>query len=270
MRKPRRRVTLLSIAGLLSLYHGNAGAYIIEIVAPPEIWGENIRLTTTANRISVSDFFDQYSESRWVIDSVEQAPSGGWWVHYRYPVYGPWDSYGARADFGFRILSESGDLTPEPVMVDVWGSSFYDFELFGSTCCYADGPPSVSLYGGAPGAAEERRWQGPWAGYGVFADSFSLLSNTTYFFSYYNSQYVEGTPQGSWPPLHFRTWEEYEAFVAEYGTSGYVYASSFGIMDFNLALHPTSVPEPGALALFGVGLAGLLFGLRRRREPLSN
>ena len=38
------------------------------------------------------------------------------------------------------------------------------------------------------------------------------------------------------------------------------------LMD-NLALRPTSVPEPGSLALLGVGLAGLLLARRRARLP---
>lgn len=254
------RVAAVISVGLFLLFRSSiAGAYVISIVGDSWVSGENLSLSTTSNRISLSDFFDQYDETRWEIASVAEDADGRVRVTYDYPVYGTWDSYGAFVDVEFQILSESGDLSPEPVAVDVWGSSFYQFQLF-NACCFSD-QPQVSLWGTPGGSSYSAQ-----GSFNTFAESLLLFSNTTYSLRYSNVQYVEGTPSNSALPYSFDSWEQYDSFVASRGMSGTTYASAFGFMSYNLALRPASVPEPGTFALLGLGLVGLCFARRRQQR----
>jgi hypothetical protein len=255
-----RFTTLISAAAFLACGSAVANAHIISIVGDPTVYGSGFNLTTTSNRISLSDYFDRYGETRWEITSAVEDSNGGVQVTYNYPVYGTWDSYSAMADIQFQILSDDGDLSPEQVTIDIWGSDFYRHQLYGA-CCFSDeprveiyGPSILSTYLATNGA------------YQSFDESHVLLTNTTYNLNYSTRQYVEGDPEDSALPGYFSSRQQYDSFVAARGTSGTIFASAFGFMNFNLALRPASVPEPGSLALLGIGLAGFLFGRRRARN----
>jgi hypothetical protein len=261
MSKFGRFTTLFSAAAFLALGSAAAEADIISIIGVPSVFGSGFNLTTTSSRISLSDFFDRYDETRWEITSAIEDSNGGVQVAYNYPVYGTWDSYGARADIQFQILPDDGNLTPEQVTVDIWGSSFYRHQL-SRACCFSDAP-QVDIFGPLAPSTYTARYD---ATYDSFDVSHVLLTNTTYSLYYWTSQYVEGTPSGNDLPIYFSTRQQYDSFVAARGTSGTIFASAFGFMNFNLALRPSSVPEPGSLALLGIALAGLLFARRRARN----
>ena len=95
MYKFGRFATLISATALLALGSAVAEADIISIVGVP--YASNfgaLTLTTTSNRISISDFFDRFAETRWEITSAVEDSNGGIAVTYNYPVPGYWDSYG--------------------------------------------------------------------------------------------------------------------------------------------------------------------------------
>jgi hypothetical protein len=260
MRRIQRFAATLPVVTAFLLGTPVANAYVISIVGSPSLYGENLSVSNNGTTLSVSDSFDQYDETRWEIRSAVQTSSGGVQVTYNYPAYGHWDSYGARAGLQFQILAEPGDLDPTSVTVDLSGSTFYDWDSFYG-CCFSDAP-DLWLYAPNSFSREYVDYDGS---HDVISESVVLSTNTSYFIEYYTTQYVEGVPSESGLPHYFSSWAAYDSFVASRGTSGTVYTSAFGFMDFNLTLAPSSVPEPGTLALLGAGLAGIGVVGRRRR-----
>lgn len=256
----RLAVTISLLAALL-LRTSISDAYVISITGTPVTSGENLSVSTSASRISLNDYFNQYDQTRWEIASVQEDETGGISVEYNFPEYGNWDSYGAFANIEFQILAETGDLTPQPVEVDIWGSSFYDHRLFGA-CCFSESP-HVDIYG--PDTILS--YDAP-RSYNTLSSSHVLLSNTSYYLNYSNTQYVEGTPLPSSLPEYFSSRDQYEAFIASRGTAGVVYASAWGFLDLHLAVRPNSVPEPGTFGLFGCALLGFVLARRHAfRRP---
>lgn len=247
----------LSIVLALLLRSSLAGAYAISIVGTPETYGRNLSVSTSGSRLSLNDYFNQYDQSRWEIASVHEDAMGGIEVDYNFPEYGTWDSYGARARVEFQILADPGDLTPRPIEVDIWGSGMYQQSILGA-CCWSE-PPRVEFYG----------QDGPFIHFdsssnGALSTSQVLWSNTSYYLTYDNSQYVEGSPLDSYFPTYFASRALYESFVASRGgTAGIVYSSAWGFMNYNLAVRAASVPEPGTFGLFGGVLVGVFLARRR-------
>jgi hypothetical protein len=251
-----RWATVLAAA---ALHAESASAAQISLVGTPEYHGQNLQLTTTTSRISLSDSFDQYSDTQWSIASVTDTPSGAVAVTYRFTTFGPWDLYGALADIPFQILEESGDSSPQAVTVDYWGSSFHraSWEL---SCCRSE-PPEVAILG--PHNPEPRYYGQSGGVYEQFAGSHTLLTNTTYFLSYSNFQTIEGTPAPGALPGGFASRHEFNTWVSQRGTSGTISASSFGFLNYNLEVRTSAVPEPHSFSLLFFGITALVLARRR-------
>jgi hypothetical protein len=245
---------ILSIA--FSFRPAPAEAAMISIIGTPYVFGDNLSVTITSERISLSDYFDQYADTNWAIAATTDDANGGVQVTYTTSRSGPPDDpYGAWTQLQFQILPDSGALAPEAVAVDVWGSSLYRNRLNGG-CCVAD-PQSLTI-GGLQYSADES--------FRSFSETLHLLTNTTYNLDYFNVQYVEGYPQGGNLPRYFQSRQQYDSWVTQNGTSGTIFASVFGFMNWNFALRPNNVPEPGTLALLVVSF-GLMIIANRRRVP---
>ena len=258
---PARHLSASASVAVIFTICAPAEAAYISIIGTPYIFGENLNVSISSDRISITDFFDQYAETRWSVALATEDATGA--IHVTYgggppSPHGQTDPYGAWTQLQFQFLPDSGALTPEVVAVDVYGSSFYR-NLRNGGCCVVD-PQYVTF---------DRYYSAEQDTYRPFEESLLLLTNTPYYLDYFNVQYVEGYPQGSQLPQHFRSRALYESWIAENGTSGTIYASSFGFMNWNLTVRPTSVAEPGSLGLLGVGLIALGIARRRRSSTLS-
>jgi hypothetical protein len=261
-----RRLTNAALMAAVLTISAPAEAAYISIIGTPYIFGDNLNVSISSDRLSITDFFDQYAETPWSVASVTEDSTGT--VHVTY-AWGPeglhsrTDPYGAWTQLQFQILPESGTLTHEVVAVDVYGMSFYR-NLRNGGCCVVD-PQYVTLSAGA-----DRYYSAEQNTFLPFEESLLLLTNTPYNLDYLNVQYVEGYPQGGQLPQRFQSRALYESWVAQNGTSGTIYASSFGFMNWNLAVRPTSVAEPGTLSLLIFGLITLGIVKRRRRSMLCS
>jgi hypothetical protein len=254
-----KRLTLAASAAVL-LCAASANAVTISILGGPNITGgpSNLSITTSGSLITLSDSHDLHSRTDWSIASATANASGGVDVTWDFGPYGAWDPYAAFGTLSFEILSDSGSTTPEAVTLDVFGTGFYRHRS-NLGCCFPvaprvtiDGPGLLHMYE----PDNDSAWDN-------FSQSLSLMTNTRYFFSYSNTQYVEGTPQDSYMPTSFATQAAYDVFVGTYGTHGTISVDSLGFMNYNLSVRPSSVPEPGTLTLLGLALVGV--GLARRR-----
>jgi hypothetical protein len=259
MNTSTRLLARISMSALLLGAAAGADAAFISIVGTPHATSSGgMSVTTLPNRIAISDFFNLYNDTRWTITSAVDSPTGGVSVTYNYSSFGILDGYGARAELSFQILPDSGSPAAEPISVDFWGSSFYRHEL-NRACCFSDAP-QIEISG--PGLTRVHTASGGGA-FDTFSETLNLLTNTTYRLDYSHLQYVEGIPQPGDLPFHFATRQLYDAWVADRGISGTISASAIGATNYNLALRPSSVPEPGTLSLLGLALVGI--GLARRR-----
>lgn len=236
-----------------------ANAVTISILRGPVVTGPNLNVTTSSSRITLTDFFDQHSETDWAIQSAVENGDGGVDVTYDFGPFGAYDSYTAFGDLSFEILSDSGSTTPEAVTLDVFGNSVYQHQV-NLGCCFPV-PPSVFIEGGGTRPYE---YEPPNNGtFDTIDGTVSLFTNTRYFLGYSNTQYVEGVPQTSYMPTSFSSLAAYNSWVGVNGTSGTISVDSVGHFNYSLAVRPSSVPEPGTLSLLGLALVGVAFARRR-------
>jgi hypothetical protein len=260
MNKSGRLITAAFAAALF--FTATSNAVTISILSPPSVFGgANLSVTTASDLITLSDSHNQHSRTTWAITSATSTASGGVNVTYDFGPNGRWDSYSSFGTLAFEILSDSGSTTPEAVTLDVFGSSFYRHQL--ELACCLPVPQRVSIEGGGQIFDYEATNNGTWD---VLDESITLMTNTRYFFSYSNTQLVEGTPQGvSYMPTVFATQAEFDAWTSAFGRSGTISADSLGFFNYNLAVRPSSVPEPGTLSLLGLSLVGVWLARRRAR-----
>lgn len=244
----------------------------------PEVWGYSIlynifddvaghpHVSLNSDGFSFSDVYDQFAESHWSVTAAADDGNGG--VNVEYSMNnGEWDSYHSGISFSFQIVSDYGGEVPESITVDGWGGVYLSHELnwgqnfdWGASCCGPDWVVHSPVQFDYTYSGESDR--DPLTGnlysltevYGAFDGSFSLLTNTTYYFEHFAFLFVE-----SWvrdPPPHFDLWGDYYAFMNYTGGSGYPFTRSQGFFDYNFSISseetpPLSVPEPSTALLMG-------------------
>lgn len=252
------RLTAAALAAML--FFTAADAVTISILSPPGVSGGNLNITTSSSQITLTDIFNQHSETSWSIASAVVNSTGGVDVTYDFGPYGAYDSYSVFGDLAFEFLSDSGSTTPEAITVDVFGNSVYRHQV-NLGCCFPV-PPRVTLEGGGMRYQYESTNDGL---HDTIDGALSLFTNTRYFLSYSNTQYVEGVPQTGYMPTFFATQAEWNAWTGANGSSGIISADSVGFMNHSIMVRPSSVPEPGTLSLLGLALVGVALARRQAR-----
>ncbi len=249
----------------------SANAYIISYDFTEISLGANTNLSISGHSISLSDSYDQYSQGTFDITSAVDDGSGGVNVNYNANI-DPFDDYDSHITFSFKILSSYGDMSVAPVTVKGWGGISFDGEVqseypYLGACCASsiyliNDPLTTGVYFGGGYDYNPATEHGTTIESGAFDSTYTLLTNTTYSFNYHANIYAESWGDGLQdPPSHFASWSDYDAFVAQHGTSINSYASGNGNTSYNLKLlsieQPISVPEPSGLLLMASGLIGL-------------
>ena len=266
--------TLSSMAVFFLFSSFSAHAYTISYDFSGINLGKGTQFFANPGSISLSDSFNQYSESNYEVVFATDDGSGGVNVGYARNESG-WDSYDSSIYFTFQVLSDYGNLNPEPVSVNAWGGLYWDWQLdsylpYGGACCDSElsieNTAHLGFNTGELIYSETDTLTGDYHTIrsGGFNDSFTLFTNTPYWFQYRNAQYVE-----TWtdtPPRHYESWDDYNAFISEFGNSGDAFARSYGSLDYNMVISSVEpVPIPAGVWLFGSGLIGLI-GIARRKE----
>ena len=258
-----------SICACFSFVSFNANAYIISYDMGLFTLGENASVSLSSNELSIADSFDQYTEATWEIVSAEEDGNGG--VNVSYDQRSTfWETYNTNIYLPFTILADnSNSPTSEEVKVKTWGEidlyrEFYSDPISGNSVCCSDNQLFVE-YGGSFFAAPGEYEGSPGYGFqtltmsGTLDETITLLTNTEYYVQFKAVMLLEAQT-GQRLPDYFASWNDYNAFVNQYGSSGKAYTSAEGFMNFSMAI----VPEPPIILLLGSGFIGII-GLARRK-----
>jgi len=222
-----------------------------------------------ADTFLITDTFDYYSFIRWRIQSVEQQDDGTIRAQWSWVTEG-WDGGESYLSGRFEILPESGGDDIEPVMVDAWAAVYLEWDR-------VEHPPITSVYGpigvnfrspfgnmyAGPGPGSHGNYlSGHESDY--FFGTYELLTNTPYSIWYDSFFYVETNIEYAW----WSSWDDFHLFADTYGYSGETYNRIRGFLQHGFMVR--SVPEPGTVALLGLGLASIGFARRRKRKLPSH